>query len=264
MTYFRLMRLYTTILAMIFALSVYAQQSTVDSRIVGIVYQQEWYMSAQAHTAGLSLAFAKGELKNYYTTTYKKIEFGYVRHPKEFRQSLQSASGGVQIFVPGSSYVYGKQNSFLFLSGLIGRKRYFSEKTKRKGIAVGFSYEFGPSLGILKPYYLEINRDNEVTGLTQLVELKYSEENEDLFLDRSAIRGHSGFFRGLGELNFTVGGQARAAIHLAPGAYESFVRAMDVGVMIQAYTSRVPIMIIEDNKYVFVNLFLSFQLGQRS
>jgi len=257
------MRIHLVTLGLLFSSVLWSQSSTIDRGAVGIVYQQEWFVSATAHTAGLSLSFSKGVLKNYYTTNYRRFEFGYVRHPKEFRQSLQTGTGGVQIFVPGSSYVYGKQNSFLYLSGLIGKKRYLSEKTKRKGISVGYSYEFGPSLGILKPYYLDINRDNEFTGLPELVELSYTEEIEDLFLDRSAIRGHSGFFRGISELDFTVGAQARAAIHLAPGAYESFVRALDVGVLVQAYTTRVPIMVLEDNKFVFVNLFLSFHFGRR-
>ena len=37
----------------------------------------------------------------------------------------------------------------------MGAKRYFSEKAKRKGIAIGINYQAGVSLGLLKPYYLD-------------------------------------------------------------------------------------------------------------
>jgi hypothetical protein len=33
----------------------------------------------------------------------------------------------------------------------VGEKKYFSEKAKRRGVAVGVNYEIGATLGLLKP-----------------------------------------------------------------------------------------------------------------
>ena len=82
---------------------------------------------------------------------------------------------------------------------------------------------------------------------------KYDETDGENFLDNDAILGHSGFFRGFGEMKFAVGGMTKMALHLAPGAHESFVRALDVGVQINVFTRRLPIMIIEENKFFYAN-----------
>jgi len=238
--------------------------ATIDSRLQGTVYQEETAVELKANTAGLSLAYYKGNLKTYYATSFKKIEIGYIRHPKEYRQSVNRGGSGLSVIIPGSSYVYGKQHSLLYVKASIGRKRYLSEKTRRKGIAVGYSYEVGPTLGILKPYYLQVSVENDLGTSADIVSIRYREDNEDIFLDRTAIRAHSGFFEGIDEPSFVLGVHARGSIHLAPGAYNKFVKAMDIGVQIDAFSKRVPIMVIDQNKYVFINLFVSVHLGKRS
>ncbi len=260
----RLMLIISLILTVAVARAQRVTGATIDSRLQGIVYQEESAVELKAHTAGLSLAYYKGILKNYYTTSYKKIEIGYIRHPKEYRQSVNRSGSGLSVIIPGSSYVYGKQNSFLYVKASVGRKRYLSEKTRRKGIAVGYSYELGPTLGILKPYYLQVSVENDLGTSANIVSIRYREDNEDIFLDRTAIRAHSGFFTGIDEPSLVVGAHARASIHLAPGAYDQFVKAMDIGIQIDAFTRRVPIMVIEQNRYVFINLFVSVHLGKRS
>ncbi len=253
------------ILLLVTGLAAQSQSPTeLPERLQGVIYQEEWAVELKAHTAGIAIGYYKGEIQTYYRTTYKRLEFGYIRHPKEFRQNVQNSGSGLNIFVPGSNYVYGKQNSFLYLKAGIGQKYYLSEKAKRRGVALGLSYEAGPTLGILKPYYLDVSvqRDGSIGSTIQ--ELRYSESNADEFLDRSAIFGHSGFFRGLDEPSFVIGGHAKAAVHLAPGAYTGFVRALEVGVVVDAFTRRVPIMIIENNRFIFVNVYLSVHLGKRS
>ena len=268
MMYISLMRPILMILLILSSMSIFGQAETEaireNSRLRGVVHQEEWAVEIKAHTSGLAVGFYKGELKNYYKTLYRKIELGYIRHPQEFRQNIQSASSGLNIFVPGTTYVFGKQNSLLYIKAGIGQKHYLSEKTKRRGLAIGFNYEVGPTLGILKPYYLDVSvqRDGQPTSTVE--EIKYDGTNEDLFLDRSGILGHSGFFQGINEPKFVIGAHAKAGIHLAPGAYGAFVRTIEAGISIDAFTKRVPILIIENNKFVFVNLYLSIHLGKRS
>ena len=43
------------------------------------------------------------------------------------------------------------------------------------------SYVIGPSIGLLKPYYLDLIRVQD--GSTQIVSEKFSEDNEDIFLN---------------------------------------------------------------------------------
>ncbi len=223
----------------------------------GVLYKSEFAVEFNLHTNGLTLGFNKGKIEKYYKTTYYHVDIGYMRHPKEFRQSL-SYQSSLNI---NNSFTFGKQNVFFLIRGGFGGKRYFSEKARRKGLAVGLGYEFGPTLGILKPYYLVFRQ--KIDDQTTYVERKYTEDFEDVFLDHSKIQGKAGFFKGFDELKFAPGIHGKAGAHFAIGAFEKYVTAIEVGLMLDLFFQKIPIMVVENNKPYFLNLYLTLQLGKR-
>ncbi len=235
----------------------------------GIVYDREFTVDVKLHTNGFALGANFARLKTYYLTRFFNIEIGEIKHPKEFRQSFDFQTPTAARV--SRAFIFGKQNNFLVLRGGIGEKRYFSEKAKRKGLAVGISYEGGPSIGMLKPYYLELVRTDapgEFDNFSIRSE-KFSDENASTFLDISRIYGSSGFAKGLGEINFMPGLHGKFAVHFDWGAFDEFVKAIEAGIMIDAYFREVPIMVESDlventeNKPLFINLYVNLQLGKR-
>ncbi|MCB0375397.1 MAG: hypothetical protein KDD04_05710, partial [Sinomicrobium sp.] len=147
----------------------------------GVIYNKEFSIDFKIHTNGFGLGVNVGTLKTYYLTRFFNIEIGELKHPREFRQNFDFQ-------LPGSNrisraFIFGKQNSFFVLRGGVGEKRYLSEKARRKGLAVGISYEAGPSLGIQKPYYLELLRFLDAGNDFVIRSERYSEENADRFLN---------------------------------------------------------------------------------
>ncbi|MEO6130767.1 MAG: hypothetical protein ABIQ02_02885, partial [Saprospiraceae bacterium] len=92
---------------------------------------------------------------------------------------------------------------------------------------------------------------------------RYTEENAAVFLDDSKIVGPASFFKGFDKISIIPGVHARLAAHFSMGAFDQYVKAFEIGLMIDAFTRRVPIMIIENNTPVFINGYLSFQIGKR-
>jgi hypothetical protein len=92
---------------------------------------------------------------------------------------------------------------------------------------------------------------------------RYSEENASLFLDDTKIIGPASFFKGFGEISMVPGINARLGAHFSLGAFDRYVKAFEMGIMVDAFIRRVPLMVIEDNTPVFINGYLSFQLGKR-
>lgn len=224
----------------------------------GVVYNDEFAVNLTLHSHGIKLGFDKGSIKTYYKTTYYHFDVGYLRHPKEIRQSLNYQT----TLDISNSYTFGKKNSFFMVRGGFGTKRYFSEKTKHKGIAVGLNYEVGATLGFVKPYYLLFAFRED--GERRVREIKYSEENADLFLDDTRIQGKAGFFKGLDEVNVLPGLHGKIGTHFALGAFEQYVTALEAGIMVDVFFQEVPIMVIENNRRVFLNVYLTLQLGKRS
>ena len=238
------------------------QPKQMDYSTVGILYKEEKSIEFRPHTNGGAIAVHFGKIVTHYKTKYYQFDIGLIRHPKEFRQSITFNSGN-PFARTSNSFTYGKQNQFLVLRGGVGEKIYFSDKAKRKGVAVGINYEFGASIGLLKPYYLNLSR-LEDNGFTDYISTeRYTEENKDLFLDDTKIVGPASFFRGFGKITAMPGLHARIGAHFSLGAFDQYVKAIEMGVMIDGYFKRVPIMIIENNTPVFINGYLSFYLGKR-
>ena len=126
------------------------------------------------------------------------------------------------------------------------------------------SYSFGPVLGMLKPYYLQLRSSENST--TKVVDnyIKYSPETANLFLNKEKIAGEAPFFTGLGEMRFVPGAHVNVGVHLDWGAYEEFVRSIEVGLAADLYARNVPIMVANNqNRPYFFNLYLQAQIGKR-
>lgn len=229
----------------------------------GIIYKKEWSIDLRLHENGAAIAYNSGTIKSYNKTSYYQLELGYTKDIREKAQSKFSNLGRA------GTYAYGKQNAMINVRGGLGMKKYLSEKEKRNGLAVGYTYEIGPSLALLKPYYLnliyvETINDRQVASIRSE---KYSEENAAKFLDEGSISTKASFFKGFDEIKVRAGVQAKLGLHCAMGAFDKYVKAFETGIMVDVFPSKIPIMIeteeISNTRYFF-KLYLNFQFGNRS
>jgi hypothetical protein len=227
---------------------------------MGFIYNKESTLNLKVHTnKGLSVGFERGRLRTYYKTTFFQVNVGEIKHPKEHRQGADPTLN--RAFRP---YIFGKQNNLFVARSGWGLKRYYSEKAKHKGVALGIAYSIGPSLGILKPYYLALRRSSiENPGQSRAVHERYSEDNKSLFLDNTRILGASPFTKGFKNLNFLPGGNASFAVHMDWGAFDEYVKALEIGVMVDAFAKKVPILVSNENSPLFLNFFVNLQFGKR-
>jgi len=243
-----------------------AGQNYYDDNQKGIVYEREWSIDMRLLTPrAVAIGVNVGQILSYDRTRFFNVEIGNLRHPQEYRQSFD------QLITPNRvsrSFIYGKQNNVYVLRGGIGEKRYFSEKAKNRGLAIGVSYQVGANLGLVKPYYLELYRSTEI-GSPFVSTEKYSAQNANVFLDLGRIVGAASFSEGLAELRVMPGLHLKAATHFDWGAFDEFVKAIEAGINVDVFFQDVPLMVENEivphleNRPVFVNLYLNLQLGKR-
>jgi len=257
------------LITLLFAcLSPLSGQRVISPKLVevdwkGIIYKKEWSIDFRIHENGAAIAYNTGQIKSYNKTNYYHIELGFTKDPREKSQSKISSRGR------SGTFTYGKVNNLINVRVGAGVKRYLSEKQKRKGIAVGYTYEIGPSIALLKPYYLDLIYTTEQGGTLQAFTLseRYSEENADRFLNINTIDNKSSFFTGFDELSLRAGIQGKLAAHLSWGAFDKSVKAFETGVMFDLFATKIPIMVETSeisNKPYFVRLYLNLQLGSRN
>ena len=224
----------------------------------GLLYKEELSGGFSLHSNGYMISVVKGDIETYYRTKYKFLIFGNIKHPREFNQSVRY-QGTASAF---NNFTYGKRNSFFSLRGGLGYKRYLSEKAKRKGVAVAIDYAGGASIGFLKPYYLTVSYQQD--GIPTRRAIKYSEETKDLFLDVTRILDSGSLLKGIGESKIVPGIYAKLGVSFDIGATDEYIKAIEVGIMADQYLQRVPIMVLEENSSLFLNLYLTLQFGKRN
>lgn len=238
------------------------QPKGLEYEYKGIVYNTEQVYHFSLHTNGFKAGMDFGKLLTYYKTRYYHFSIGYLRHPLEssFNKNINFEGLG-----SSRSFRFGKQNSFYQLRGGIGVKRYKSEKAKRRGIAVGWNYEVGPVIGVLRPVKNIYLIANDNSGIKSSVELSY-EDDPETFLNYDALFGRSSSFDSWAQLKLRPGIQAQVAGHFSMGAFDQYVKALEVGIMVDYFGFKIPIMVENEahsNDALFLNLFVSLHFGSR-
>jgi len=170
----------------------------------GILYQKESGVNARIYTNGFSFGYQIGKIVKYNLSQYYFAEFGELKDPIETRQQKNISLSGPRGTFRG--FIFGKQNNFYPLRLGVGEKRFLSEKGKRKGLAMGVSYEGGATLGLLKPYYLILRHTSDNPGnFTSIRSEKYSLENAHRFLNWDDVFGADKLTKGLDELSIIPG-----------------------------------------------------------
>ena len=241
------------------------QPKQVDFDWKGVVYRNEYTGNLTLHTNGYSLAYNNGKIKTYYKTSYYHIELGVMNDPREQKQNRNIPLSFNKV---SQSFKFGKQNSLYILRVGKGEKKLISEKAKRKGVAIGYNYEAGPSIAFLRPYYLELIYNFEQNGrpFNELRSEKYSPDNAGKFLDYNSVFGGAPGSKGWTELGIVPGIQGKFGVFFSLGAFEQYAKSVEIGLMGDLFIRKIPIMVETQaisNKPYFLNFYATVEFGKR-
>jgi hypothetical protein len=220
-----------------------------------LIYQKQITQGIHFNTDGWSVFYEKGKYKSIKKTNLWWIEIGEHKHPKEEKTPTASA---VQGFIIVSNYIYGKQNNLYDVKLGFGQQKLIGGKGNKNGVAVSAIYGGGVSAGLLKPYYLQIQ--NPTTRKQE--DIKYA-NNDNLFLDPTIVLGKSTFGKGFNEMQFVPGGHVKGALRFDYGRYNEMVSALEVGLKATYFSKKMPIMLLNKEKSLFFNAYISVTFGKR-
>ena len=216
------------------------------------------YRSDQAFGGGF---YAKGYFLDYHygkritATLNQKFHgsFSNLRHQKEtksFNPFFKDARG----------YYFGKLNAFWQLKLGYGFQKIITPKLQKHGVAISASFLGGVSLGMLKPVYLEIIKEQFVDSVSQgvLVTEQYTGVQ-----GREVIYGRAPWFMGIGEMKFQPGVFVRQEFEFEYSAYKETIQSITAGMELQYYPSEIEIMTMTENSRIFARLFIGFKIGNR-
>lgn len=249
----------------------YAQQRKVKKEIEkkGIIYNDEITFGAKLLSNGWGLYMNKGKILNIRKTRLWMVEIADIKHPKEKKQSADFAFA-ISGYDSPRDFYFGKQNEFFTLRAAFGYKKNIAEKARKNGVNVAFTYMGGVSLGILKPYYLQLAYLSQINDSTLALEVRDEKYNDDPengnamnFLNWNGIIGAAKYGKGFKEIRPVPGAFVKLGLNFEWGGRDSFITALEAGVAADVYYRNIPIMINQPQRPFFVAAYISFELGKR-
>lgn len=229
-----------------------AQQTIYEE--TRVPYKRELYGGILLHGDGWGLQFYHAKYNTARDRRLLGIEVVGMKHPKEvksFNPYYEDARG----------YFYGKSNALLILRPTYGRKLQLTDKIRRSGAEVNFIWGIGPSIGLVKPVYLQIGKPDRIPYENIAVE-RYDPAIHDV----QNIYGRATWFNGVGEMKPYLGGFGRVALSFEYSTETTGLKGLEVGAMVDVYQKTVPIMAELEgvrNKQFFFQFYLALQFGKK-
>jgi hypothetical protein len=212
-------------------------------------FRKQSVFGLQVRTNGYGFFYELGKRRSPRFTNLYSIELSEIKHRKEEK-------GGTESFF-SNAFVYGKQHNFYQAKLGFGQQYIVGQKGNKNGVAVTANVNAGLALGFLKPYYLQVQ---DASGEEKTI--KYTDDSLT-FLSRGNIIGGAGFTKGWSELKLKPGLFLKSSLRFDFGRYNDKVQALEIGMSLEAYAQKIPIMILNDAKRLFFQGHVAFVFGRR-
>jgi hypothetical protein len=195
---------------------------------------------------------------NYqYSTNLFQIELA---EKTDIRQKL--TINGLSSSSNALGYVFGKVNKFYQARLSYGQRLKIAGKPDSKSASVHWLLAGGLSIGIVKPYKIVALVNDPTLGYIEKT-IQYEPAYKEVFLNPDLIFGGAGFAEGLNQLKYIPGLHLKTGLHFDFSKEKTSILAAEVGVSVDFYSDAIQIMLDDQNKKTFSNMYVSFQFGKR-
>lgn len=214
-----------------------------------IAYRKHYAFGIKLTSDGYGLSFEKGYSKSVKKATLFQIEISERKHQKEIKQTNTLISGA-------SPFIYGKINFFYPVKLGVQKQFLLGNKSNKNGVSITANVGGGLSLGILRPYELQVDKNGEAVYVT------YDSPDSSLFKSGTVIGG-PGFSRGWNHMKLNPGLYIKPGLRFDFGRYNDMLKALEVGLAAEFYSKKVPQMWDNKEKQFFFSAYVSVLLGKR-
>jgi hypothetical protein len=223
-------------------------QGELDQQLK-VFFRNERTFAGLLNSDGMGISYREAKRVDYLNKRYYEIEAGILKHPKEYRMP--------NYYNPGATFVFGKQNTNIYLRGSIGHQHEIYSKTDLGGVAIRYFYSGGPVLAVYKPIFYKVFYQ---TSNPQEYELREEKFDVSIAIPQD-IFGKASFFKGFDEIKVMPGLFAKGGFNFEYSKEDRVIHAIEVGAQINAFPKNIPIMATELNKSIFFSLFVSYRFG---
>jgi hypothetical protein len=214
-----------------------------------LVYEKQNIFGIQLRSNGYGAFYEMGRMKTNRKTNIYRLDITEIKDHKE-----EKLLGGGFLF--GNPFIYGKRYFFYPITLGFGQQYILGQKGNKNGVAVSAVYNAGISVGLLRPYYVDVQGSGN-----REISIKYSQDST-LFVNGPFL-GASGLGKGWSEIRVKPGGFAKAAMRFDYGRYNESVNGLEIGMSVEVYKDKIPIMLFQKQGRIFFQAYLALLFGKR-
>ncbi|MEE4214015.1 MAG: hypothetical protein V2I34_03045 [Bacteroidales bacterium] len=214
-----------------------------------VFYRNERTVGINLNSNGFGISYREGKRLDFLNKRIIDIDLNIIKHPKEVKLS----NPWVQT---SGSFVYGKQNEVYSIRGALGHQHEMFRKMDLGGVSVRYFYSGGISLALAKPIYYNVLYYTPASTY-QIKQEKFTAD----IIDPSYIYNKASFFKGVSETKVYPGLSGKAGFSFEYSKEDKVIHSLELGTSFEAYTRKLPIMATDDNRAVFLTLFVSYRIG---
>lgn len=210
-------------------------------------------------STGLNFYLQYGIIKNIYVTHLFMLEYEW---HIDYRDKKSTAYP--YYTQTGRNYYFGVQNRFHVIRLSYGFERALADKAAKNGVRLNWVGFAGVAMGLVKPYYLDLDYPGTDGNQVDIYAQRYSAGNASHFLNQDSIDQASPIWRGLGQMWPVFGGHVRTGLNFDFGSKDRFVTAIEAGAALDVFYEKIPIYVNDQsNHFLFLGLYLGIHIGKR-
>ena len=213
-----------------------------------IAYKKSFVFGAKLINDGYGVFFELGRASSVKKSILYQLEISERKNVKEDKQSNPFANT-----IP---FIYGKQNFFYPVKLGVQQQILLGNKSNKNGVSITGNYGGGLSLAMLRPYYIQVEKGND------LVFVKYNSPDSSLFLNGPFVGGPT-FGKGWSDITVTPGLYAKTSVRFDYGSYNEIVSAVEVGMTGELYSKKIPILLRVPQKQFVFSAYVAICFGKR-
>ncbi|UAY50759.1 hypothetical protein [Ferruginibacter albus] len=221
-----------------------------------IAYKKHTLFGLMLHTNGYGAFMEMGRAQSIRKSLLFQLQISELKDPREEKVSGISDFS----FLP---YIYGKINFFYPVRLGVQQQYLLGNKANKNGVSVTANVGGGLSLGLLRPYYVQVGRiDTSQQQIYYDKDIKYNSPDSSRFVN-GPILGGPDLGKGWNELKMTPGLYLKTAVRFDYGKYNEVISALEVGLIGEFYTKKIPLMVYQPQKQFFLTGYITLMFGSR-
>ena len=225
-----------------------------------ILYKNERNVGVNLHSLGGGVHIRRVWNENVKWQRFLEFDVVSLKHPKQVKTVNA-------FFSDAKGYDFGKRNSTFLIRSGYGKQFILFDKDDFGGIMVSTIASVGLSAAFLKPVYLDILYQDELTNEFYVETERYDpvDPNHTPY----SIYGRSPYFKGFEEMKVQIGAYIKGGVTIEFSKKDEVIKSIEAGVCFDAFKigensilkaqigEELPIMALVNNKKTFLVFYIN-------